>query len=136
MTKKAFTLIELLVVVSIIGILIALSIFGLKGAREAGRDSRRKADLETIRSGIEIYKSDCNTYPTSLGTSLVGDDSNPSCLATNTYISTIPADPSGDDYYYSSDATTYRVCAVLEKPSIPADTCNGCPTCNYQVVNP
>ncbi|MCK4588676.1 prepilin-type N-terminal cleavage/methylation domain-containing protein, partial [Candidatus Woesebacteria bacterium] len=62
--KKGFTLIELLVVISIIGILLALSIFGLQGARKSARDSKRKADIELIRSGIEIYKADCNVYPT------------------------------------------------------------------------
>src|SRR3990170_1677136 len=90
---KGFTLIELLVVISIIGILIALSVFGLQGAREASRDAKRKADLELIRSGIEIYKSDCNSYPASLGAVLIGDDSNPSCDSGNTYIAQIPADP-------------------------------------------
>ena len=88
---KGFTLIELLVVVSIIGILIALSIFGLQGARESSRDARRKADLETIRSGLEIYKADCNDYPPASkvvgGSPLVGDGSPTSCAVTNTYIS-------------------------------------------------
>ena len=71
---KAFTLIELLVVISIIGILIAISIFGLSGARESARDARRKSDLELIRSGLELYKADCNTYPGSItfGNSLIG----------------------------------------------------------------
>ena len=62
--KKGFTLIELLVVISIIGILIAVSIFGLSGARESARDARRKSDLELIRSGLELYRADCNAYPT------------------------------------------------------------------------
>ena len=72
--KKGFTLIELLVVLSIIGVLVGLSIFGLRSARESSRDGTRKADLELIRSGVEIYKADCDNYPLSaeLGASLTG----------------------------------------------------------------
>src|SRR5689334_22004949 len=90
--NSGFTLIELLVVISIIAILVGLSIFGLQGARESSRDAKRKADLEQIRSGIEIYRADCNTYPVGsgnassvLGSALMGDDSSTSCASTNTY---------------------------------------------------
>ncbi len=140
--QQAFTLIELLVVISIIGILIALSIFSLQGARETSRDAKRKSDLEAIRSGIEIYKSDCNNYPTSLSSPLVGDGSISSCPATNTYISQIPIDPisPNSDYGYSSDGLTYSICAALEKAPTPAMDVTGCgscgATCNYKVTNP
>jgi len=147
-----FTLIELLVVISIIGILIGLSIFGLQGARETSRDAKRKSDLEQIRSGIEIYKADCNAYPATLspGSPLTGDGSTPSCLTTNTYISSVPVDASSPshDYNYSSDGITYTVCASLEQaPNPPFDSngpiknCTGCGSgnevsCNYVVTNP
>ncbi len=142
---SAFTLIELLVVISIIGILIGLSVFGLQGARETSRDARRKSDLELIRSGVEIYKSDCNKYPltsqvTSGGT-LVGTGTVVGCVG-NTYISSIPTDPisPASSYKYSSDGTTYEVCAALEKTGT-AVTCGGSSscggaTCNYKVTNP
>ncbi len=139
---RGFTLIELLVVISIIGILIGLSIFGLQGARESSRDSKRKVDLEQIRSGIEIYKSDCGKYPLNLSTSLVGDDSSNSCSSLNTYISSTPTDPQSPsrDYLYSSDGVSYELCAALEQGSGTA-TCGsssscGSQTCNYKVVNP
>ena len=45
-TSCGFTLIELLVTISIIGILIGLSVFGLQGARQSARDAKRKADLD------------------------------------------------------------------------------------------
>jgi type II secretion system protein G len=139
--KKGFTLIELLVVISIIGILLALSIFGLMGARESARDSKRKADIELIRSGIEIYKADCNVYPTSLGTSLVGDGSTTSCSVSNTYIAEVPEDQLSptQSYRYWSDGITYEICASLEDGS-DTKTCGGSSncgtTCNYKVVNP
>lgn len=109
--KNGFSLIELLVVISIMGVIMSVSLFALQGARSSSRDARRKADLELIRSGLEIYKSDCNKYPPGLvwGGSLTG-----SCPTSNTYISLIPKDPLGSNYSYSSTTATYTLCATLE----------------------
>jgi len=147
MTKKifrGFTLIELLVVISIVGILIALSVFGLTGARESSRDARRKADLELIRSGIEIYRSDCNTYPVATYTTnwpsqIAGLGTPTSCAAANIYL-TPPADPNYPvrNYYYTSNGLIYTLCASLEQGSggVPAG-CGSCGVaCNYKVTNP
>ncbi|HJX59560.1 hypothetical protein A2V61_01705 [Candidatus Woesebacteria bacterium RBG_19FT_COMBO_47_8] len=145
MIKKGFTLIELLVVISIVGILIGLSIFGLAGARESSRDARRKADLELVRSGIEIYRADCNTYPVATYTTnwpaqIVGDGSSTSCAVANSYLSS-PADPNSPTRYYrySSAGTTYELCASLEQGT-GSVTCGGSgdcgQACNYKVTNP
>lgn len=138
--QKGFTLIELLVVISIIGVLIGLSIFGLQSARESSRNSTRKADLELIRSGLEIYKADCNNYPltSELGATLTGSEtSGTTCLTSTTYIAEVPVDPlPSQSYYYASDGVTYELCAALEDEG--DDTCSGScgEECNYQVTNP
>lgn len=151
--KSGFTLIELLVVVSIIGILVGLSFFGLQGAREASRDGKRKADMEQLRSGLEIYKADCNKYPSGTGNvtnvlaitgnALTGDGSISSCPTTNTYISQLPTDPINPTriYVYSSNGTTYEICTALEQVTTGTLTCGGVSSCggascNYRVTNP
>lgn len=141
-TDHGFTLIELLVVLSIMGIIIGLTLFGIGGARESSRDAKRKADLELIRSGLEIYKADCNDYPLSLGTSLVGDGSPSSCAVSNTYISSVPGDPMDPAriYRYARlTTTTYEICASLEQGG-GSVTCGGSTscgtTCNYKITNP
>jgi len=139
-----FTLIELLVVISIIGILVALSFFGIQGARESSRDAKRKSDLELIRSGIEMYKSDCGDYPASLGSSLVGDGTPASCAVTNTYISATPKDPLDPTKVYSYvrlTSVTYLICTSLEQLPSPAQDVTDCGSCgsvacNYKVINP
>jgi len=142
-----FSLIELLVVISIIGILMALSLFGIGNSREVARDAKRKADLELIRGGLEIYKADCNDYPASItkDTPLVGDGTPAStCLVTNTYISSIPKDPldAARLYRYSRlTLTSYEICAALEKGT-GSVTCTGYSNCgagvdcNYKITNP
>ena len=138
--NRGFTLIELLVVISIIGILIAMSIFGLSGAREAARDARRKSDLQLIQSGLEIYKADCNAYPATLAASLVGSGTPSTCAVANTYISLLPSDPiTTNSYRYATTASGYEICASLEQGTGTV-TCAGSSncgtTCNYKVTNP
>lgn len=144
-----FTLVELLIVMAIISVLAAVIITSaVLPAQKHARDTKRKSDLEFIRTGIETYRADCNTYPIlagSLPATLVGDGSTNSCLVNNTYISTMPTDPTPtkSSYYYSSDGTTYVICAALEiAPTTPNDV-SGCGTCGpgnlactYKVKNP
>jgi|SaaInlStandDraft_4_1057021.scaffolds.fasta_scaffold71062_2 prepilin-type N-terminal cleavage/methylation domain-containing protein len=129
--KLGFTLIELLVVISIIGILISILTSSFLTAQKQTRDSRRQADLEQIRQGLETYRSENGTYPAD--TALLSPD----------YINSLPTDPSGATYLYAyslDTATTYTLCAGLEiTPAIP-DTCAaiscGTITCNYQTQHP
>lgn len=135
---NGFTLIELLVVVSIIGILVAVSIFGLNGARAAGRDGKRQADLEQIRSAVEMFRADCNKYPASItaGNSIKGDGTSSSaCLSGNVYLQKVPSDPNSGSYYYTGSANTFELCARLEQGG--TDTCTGsCAggACNYKIT--
>ncbi len=143
-----FTLIELLVVVSIIGMLIGLTLLGLQGSRQSARDARRRSDIELVRSGLELYKSDCKKYPigdifTLSPTKLIGDGTITSCAVTNNYINDIPKDPYFPNriYRYVSDGVTYSICGSLEGGGTAVDCggltqCGGTNSCNYKATNP
>ena len=144
---SGFTLVELLVVIAIIVILISVSLVGLTGSRETARDAKRKADLEAIRSALELYKSDNNKYP-SLATENTCDSSMGSCgtscykttnacagsdwaspltaLESN-YITDLPKDPMNTTtyfFYYEPvcNGETQSVCGASK-------TCPGSDTC-------
>ena len=140
--KNGFTLIELLVVISIIGILIGISLVALAGARAAGRDTRRKGDLEQIRSALEIYRADCGAYPTSASLNFGAGALTGTCPTVNTYMALIPNDPltpTGRYYYARITNNTYQLCARVEKGGATgvcgANFC-GSLQCNYIVTNP
>lgn len=138
---RGFTLIELLIVIAIIGALASISVFALQGARESARDSKRKSDLESIRSALEIYKADCNEYPAGLPSGALTDSGCSSPLG-NVYMEDVPEDPTtSSGYCYNQiSSVRYELCAQLEEePASPA-SCSGCdsggPVGNYRVTNP
>lgn len=82
-SSRGFTLVELLVVIAIISILATLLLLQLGVARAKARDAKRIADVNQVRSALELYFDDNGSY-----------------LATNvmttlkpTYLVNIPHDP-------------------------------------------
>lgn len=122
MKKKAFTLIELLVVIAIIGILAAMILVAVSGARAKARDSRRKSDLRSYKSALAQYFTDNDAYPAS-----TANDTFQATLPTlgTQYIKTTPADPTtgtSTPYHYashnnaSSSPAEFALECALESP--------------------
>ncbi len=136
-TKKGFTLVELLIVIGIIGVLagMVIAVLNPRHFQAKSRDAKRKADLEQVRSALEMYRADNGNYPAGSGSVA----SVLTVLQTNGYL-TLPTDPGTYDYrYVSAGLTTYQLCAYLEKETgssaCGGGACGGA-TCNYQVTNP
>lgn len=142
-TARGFTLIEMLVVLAIIAIVITVALIAFKGAQASGRDTKRKADLQDIRSALEIYRTDCGSYPASL---TLGSPLTATCVgsSSSTYMSSVPNDPlnarDSTSYAYTSTSNTYTLCARLENGSGAAvcgvNACGPNGACNYSVTNP
>ena len=95
-SKKGFTLIELLIVVAIIAILAAIAIPNFLAAQVRSKVSRAKADMRTIGTGLESYRTDNDNYPDGYDTwDPLNPDSEPLYLITTpiAYLTSIPRDP-------------------------------------------
>lgn len=60
---RAFTLIELLVVISIIGVLAAFTLGGLKSVKASQYKRVARAELEQLQTALENYKAKYGAYP-------------------------------------------------------------------------
>lgn len=109
--KNGFTMIELLVVTTI---MIVLTTIGLVSYRQVGyssRNAKRKADLETVRQALILYRSDQPYYPqtNSFGTMLGSIDD---YLSSENIID--PKNTAPFVYEYVSDGVLFQLTAHLE----------------------
>ncbi len=136
--QKGFTLIELLIVIAIIGILSGLLFVNFSGARERARDAKRKSDLNTLKSALQLYYNDFGTFPQSgagntisgcgaTGTSVCSWTSGTTAGSAfsagnpaNIYMGVLPGDPQSpsQQYSYATDVTVdYKLSTTLENAS-------------------
>jgi prepilin-type N-terminal cleavage/methylation domain-containing protein len=93
-SKKGFTLIELMIAITILAVLASVGLTVYSKSQVIARDSRRKQDLQAIRTALELYYQKNGDYPpatawvnsTSGGNWIPGLDS--------TFINQMPLDPS------------------------------------------
>lgn len=123
--EKGFTLVELLVVIAIIGILAALVLVALGGAREKARDAARESDVRQMGLAMEMSYDDDAAYPNTAayttGSSIASSSS--------TYLDSIPADPQGNAYAWTDNTgalQTFCVSGNLEGGDYFACDEDGC----------
>ncbi len=142
---KAFTLIELIIVIGLISIMATLGFSMFYNAQKNSRDAKRKADLDTIRASLELFRTNNSYYP--LPSDL--DSKIPIELTEGEikYLQSLPEDPysskpetSKHVYQYQTipfDCTElcndYKLGALLEKSTV--SNCEGNITCGKAECN-
>ena len=120
-----FTLIELLVVATIIIVLTTIGVVSYRNASIRSRDSKRKADLETVRQALVLYRSEAGIYPSDNGyfAGMVSELQNEGYLSGG---SELFQDPSGGVYIYNciSGCAGFTLSATLEGSETPYELRN------------
>ena len=113
-----FTMIEIIVSITIIAVLSTLGTMVFTNSLASGRDARRKADLEQLRSALELFRTNnSSAYPTNI----------PSLTP---YLKIPKEGKNGLDYgyYFVAGGNDYTLGALLENVAAPTCAAPG-PTC-------
>ena len=133
-SKKGFSLIELMVVIVIIAMVATLVIASLISARKKGRDARRIADMNSLKTALELFFEHNKVYPATAtwDTQLSGNNCGLQPCMRAIPIPQPGAGQSTYEYCGSAVASTYTLRAVLEdetaKPPSSASPSAGCAT--------
>lgn len=94
--RNAFTLVELIVVITIIAILSGGAALSITANARQARDTRRKTDLQQIKSALEFYRSNQvnSNYPTFAQYQVQSGSNFTYPALVPTYLETMPVDPS------------------------------------------
>ncbi|MCK9446315.1 type II secretion system GspH family protein [bacterium] len=127
MNKKAFTLIEMLITIVIVGILSAFVIVQVNDSINAGKDVKRKADIELLANAVVTYSAE--HYSSKPVTDIDGCTIGGDCGSTiedslRSYLPTLPNDPDSGIYYtYQSDGNDCTISASLSSGDIYQYSC-------------
>lgn len=120
--SKGFSLIELMVVIAIIGVLTSIGIISFSQARNKANIAKAKGDLSALRTAVSNLELDTGLLPggllptpcvqnqeTYLNAANAGIMSNNGTFTnwSGPYMSTLPKDPWGREYYFDPDYTCY-----------------------------
>ena len=105
--ENGFTLVELMVVIVILGLLATIVALNVLPSGDKARVEKAKTDIATIENGLELYKLNNMSYPTTSDglAALLNPPpglADPSRYQKGGYIKKLPNDPWGRPYLYAS----------------------------------
>jgi len=94
--KKGLTLIEILIAITVVALLTLTSIIAVPQQLKKGRDARRKADLDRVKTALYDYYFDHDCFPEPP----LPDCGQPFGGNGTLYLDGFPCDPNGQAYEY------------------------------------
>lgn len=119
--SNGFTLIEILVVATIMIVLTAIGIASFSAANQNARDAKRKADLETLRQAMVLYKTQSSTgvYPQGSYDAITGTSGLTPSTGTQFLTPPVPRNPPNNAAYLVTNSTSssFCFCALMDNPA-------------------
>jgi general secretion pathway protein G len=112
--RRGFSLVEIMIVVVIIGIIAATAGNQLFGGLDKAKVKNAKIQMQKLADALEMYNTDCNTYPTTeqgLEALMSEPSGEPACdnWGPVKYLKKIQKDPWGRAFYYESDGVEFNI---------------------------
>ncbi|OGE86144.1 MAG: hypothetical protein A3J48_02270 [Candidatus Doudnabacteria bacterium RIFCSPHIGHO2_02_FULL_46_11] len=120
---KGFTLVEMLIVIVIIAIISGVAITAVGGKRSRARDARRRVDVRTIRTALELYYERNGHYPTysvaGIGYPIAEAFNGASPVVIPAYLGSVPKDPGNPlggnyEYVWADNGLNYGILIYFE----------------------
>lgn len=113
-SEAGLTLVEMIVVLAIIALVAALIVPNVIGRPDQARVTTANTDMATIASQLTTYRLDNGAYPTTeQGLKALVERTTvpplPAAFPDGGYITTMPQDPWGRPYEYTSSGQTYEI---------------------------
>lgn len=115
--KRGFSLVEIMIVVAIIGLLVSTMGSRIFGGLDKAKVQNAKVMMRKFADALEMYSTDCNTYPTSdqgLDALVTEPQGEPACdnWGPVSYMKKIPKDPWGRPYIFESDGIIFNIISL------------------------
>lgn len=115
--KRGFSLVEIMIVVAIIGLLVSTMGSRIFGGLDKAKVQNAKVMMRKFADALEMYNTDCNTYPTTdqgLEALVTEPQGEPACDSWGpvSYMKKIPKDPWGRPYIYESDGLDFNIISL------------------------
>jgi general secretion pathway protein G len=115
--KRGFSLVEIMIVVAIIGLLVSTMGSRIFGGLDKAKVQNAKVMMRKFADALEMYSTDCNTYPTTeqgLEALVSEPQGQPACDSWGpvSYMKKIPKDPWGRPYIYESDGMEFNIISL------------------------
>ena len=112
--SRGFSMVEIMIVFVLIGIIAAFMGNRLFGGLDRAKVKNAKAMMQRFADALEMYNTDCNTYPSSeqgLRSLVSKPEGEPACESWGpvSYMKKIAKDPWGRPYIYESDGIEFNI---------------------------
>ncbi len=112
--RKGMTLLEIMIVLAILASLIAILAGQISARMKKAKINQAKIQIGEISKALDMYYTDCNSYPTSaegLG-ALVTQPSSCSQWGPDPYLRRAPKDPWNSEFVYESQGSNFTIISL------------------------